>query len=278
MEELLRFIMKRSKFLMFIALELVAFMFIVNGNDLQKSSFLRHTATISAGMYGITTTINDYFHLINTNETLAIENSRLRNELEILQMRERHIIEDSLSNIMLQSNVHYKSAKVVYSSIYKLQNYIIIDKGSDDGILPDMGVIESNNVVGVIQYTTKHYSVVLPLINTTQRISGKIKRDNQLGTITWDGTNSREVNFDEIPRHALPEIGDTIVTSGYSAIFPEGYLIGTITEAECSSSNAYYDIHVALSTNFSTITYVSVVIYDTKSEMQNILKEIEHEK
>ena len=116
MEELLRFIMKRSKFLMFIALELVAFMFIVNGNDLQKSSFLRHTATISAGMYGITTTINDYFHLINTNETLAIENSRLRNELEILQMRERHIIEDSVSKIMIRSNVHYKVAKVCYRS------------------------------------------------------------------------------------------------------------------------------------------------------------------
>ena len=222
MKELLRFFVKRLRFLMFIALEIIAIVLIVHKNDFQHSVYLRDTAAIAGSTYQITSSIGDYFNLRGVNEELAIENNRLRNELDVLIKEKECYAIDSLTPQCNNIEISYINAKVVYSSIYKLQNFIVIDQGSANGIEADMGVVSHNNVVGVIQYASENYAVILPLININQRISAKIKKDNQLGTITWNGKSSQQVQFEEIPRHAAPEIGDTVVTSGYSAIFPEG--------------------------------------------------------
>ena len=257
MKELIRFFIKRLRFLMFIALEIIAFIFIFHTNDFQKSVYLRDMASISGNTYQVTTSIADYFRLKSTNAELSSENNRLRNELELLLHEKECRKIDSISPVCNNINIRYINAKVVYSSIYKLQNFIVIDRGINDGIEADMGVVSNNAVVGVVQYATEHYAVVLPLINIKQRLSAKIEKDNQLGTITWNGVNAKSVQMEEIPRHATPEIGDTVVTSGYSAIFPEGYLIGTIAQEECSPGSTFFEIDIDLATNFSTLTYVS---------------------
>jgi rod shape-determining protein MreC len=163
---------------------------------------------------------------------------------------------------------------VVFNSVYDLQNYIIIDKGSVHGVEEDMGVFAPQGVVGVVQRVSKNYAVVLPIINPEQVISAKIKGNNQLGSVKWDGKSPLKAKLYEIPSHVNVVAGDTVVTSGFSAIFPEGVMIGVVDKAAHVENTMYCDVDINLAVDFQSLSYVTVAVFENKNELLNLQKSL----
>ena len=161
---------------------------------------------------------------------------------------------------------------MINSSFNKTKNCIVIDKGRKDGILTEMAVCSSEGVVGVVEKVSQHYARVLPLINTNLRVSAKIKKNGYYGSLQWDGDDYRYSYLNDIPFHVNAEIGDTIVTSGFSSIFPEGKLIGFIESVNKETAN-FLKIKVKLATDFKRISDVYVIENTKKEEQQDLGKE-----
>ena len=265
MNKILEFFYKYLAVVLFLILEILAFLLVVNKNDLQRSVAFRCATTFSAWTYEITNSVTDYFGLAETNKYLAEENARLYKELADYKLL-------AIDSVVAQSKENYLSAKVVYNSVYDLQNYIIIDKGREHGVEEDMGVFASQGVVGVVQRVSKNYSVVLPIINLEQVISAKIKGNNQLGSVKWGGKSPLRAKLYEIPSHVNVVAGDTIVTSGFSAIFPEGIMIGVVDRAKHVENTMYCDVDVNLAVDFQSLSYVTVSVFENKNELLNLQK------
>ena len=268
MNKILEFFYKYLAVVIFFVLEILAFLMVVNKNDLQRSVAFRSVTAFSAWTHSLTNSVTDYFGLVEANRYLADENARLYKEIADYKTW----IADSLE---VQSAENYLSAKVVYNSVYDLQNYIIIDKGSAHGIEEDMGVFAPQGVVGVVQRVSENYAVVLPIINPEQVISAKIKGNNQLGSVKWNGKSPLKAKLYEIPNHVNVVAGDTIVTSGFSAIFPDGMMIGVVDKATIVENTMYCDIDVTLAVDFQSLTYVTVFAFENQNELLNLQKSLE---
>jgi rod shape-determining protein MreC len=166
----------------------------------------------------------------------------------------------------------FTSAKVISNSVNKQLNYITLNKGSRHGIKPDMGIIDASGIVGVITDVSPNYSTGLSMLNRRLSVPAKITKNNYFGSLVWDGENYNSADLREIPFHIIVNVGDTVVTSGYSNVFPEGIMIGTIKKFDVESGTNFYNIKVELSTNFKTLKYVEVVQNTKRSELKNIEK------
>ena len=276
MNKILEFFYKYLSVIIFLVLEILAFLLVVNKNDLQRSVAFRYATTLSAWTYEITNSVTDYFGLAEANKELSEENARLLTENA--RYRDLMLCSDSsgVSNQLgiVSARESYLSAKVVYNSVYDLQNYIIIDKGSAQGIEEDMGVFTPQGVVGVVQRVSKNYAVVLPIINPEQVISAKIKGNNQLGSVKWNGKTPLKAKLYEIPNHVNVVAGDSIVTSGFSAIFPEDIMIGVVDKTTNVENTMYCDIDIALTVDFQSLSYVTVAAFTNKNELLNLQKSL----
>lgn len=200
--------------------------------------------------------IRYYFSLKKTNKTLSEDNLKLIEELE----RYKAITSDSVSDSILMAAVpgfSYKPAKVIRNSTDKQHNYIIIDKGASDGIKEDMGVITPNGVVGYVHSVGKHYSMVVSFLDINQSVSSIIKSNGTFGPLRWDGRRIGKAVLHEIPLHTVITPGDTIVTSGYSTVFPAGIPLGTI-ESSHLVDGINNDVSINLFLDYSSLRYVYV--------------------
>jgi rod shape-determining protein MreC len=273
MNKILEFFYKYLSVVIFLILEILAFLLVVNKNDLQRSVAFRYATTLSAWTYEVTNLVTDYFGLAEANKYLAEENARLYKEIADYKSKFVDSV-DVQSMVTYQSSENYLSAKVVFNSVYDLQNYIIIDKGSVHGVEEDMGVFAPQGVVGVVQRVSKNYAVVLPIINPEQVISAKIKGNNQLGSVKWDGKSPLKAKLYEIPSHVNVVAGDTVVTSGFSAIFPEGVMIGVVDKAAHVENTMYCDVDINLAVDFQSLSYVTVAVFENKNELLNLQKSL----
>ena len=157
-------------------------------------------------------------------------------------------------------------ADVINNSLTHVDNYITIDKGENDGIRPEMGVINGNGVVGIVYQTSANYSVVIPILNSKSSISCKIKRSDYFGFLKWDGGSSEYATVKDMPRHSLFSLGDTIVTSGHSAVFPGGIPIGTVEDMSDSHDGLSYLLKVKLFTDFGRLNDVRVIAQKGQEE------------
>ena len=272
MENLLRFLAKASSFLLFVFLQTVALLLLVSHNNYQQSIALSSANTITGNMYATIQSFTEYFHLQTTNMLLAEENTALQNENNILHQQ---LMKQNLSSIK-QDTVAlftYISAKVINSSVNKQQNYITLNKGSKDGIKPERGVINSQGVVGIVSAVSKNFAVVMPIINPRIKISCRIAKNDYYGSLLWEGRSPFFANLKEIPEHVELETGDSIITSGFSSIFPEGIPVGTVEEVNTSKYDNFHDIKIRLNVNFQTITYVNVINFNQKTELNNLEKQ-----
>ena len=275
MNKILEFLYKYLAVIIFVVLEVLAFGLVVNKNDLQRSVAFRSATTLSAWTYGVTNSVTEYFGLAEANKYLAEENARLCKEIADCKLQIADYRLQIADSVEAQSGENYLSAKVVYNSVYDLQNYIIIDKGSAHGVEEDMGVFAPQGIVGVVQRVSKNYAVVLPIINPEQVISAKIKGNNQLGSVKWNGKSPLKAKLYEIPNHVNVVAGDTIVTSGFSAIFPDGMMIGVVDKATVVENTMYCDIDIALAVDFQSLTYVTVFAFENQNELLNLQKSLE---
>jgi len=283
MRNLLNFLIRISPLLLFLALETVAVVLMVQRSRYHSYAIISTSNAVSGGVLDASNSVTSYFSLSSVNERLAAENSVIRNENEQL----KSIIteyEDIISQILPVDSTVIKAdplkeithipAKVIGNSVNKLDNYITLDKGAADGIKPDMGVVCDQGVVGIVSTVSEHFSVVLPILNSQSRISCRLDSSRTIGSLVWDGLNPSYASLTEIPRHVFVTKGEKIYTSGFSYIFPEGIPVGTIEEAELKESDSFHKIKVSLSTSFYTLSHVDVIAFTAKDELDELNAQI----
>jgi rod shape-determining protein MreC len=159
---------------------------------------------------------------------------------------------------------------VVNNSVTKLNNYITIDKGSDAGIEPDMGVIGSNGVVGIVTSVSEHYATIRSALNSNTKISCMFKKNNAFGSLEWNGDSPKFSSLKYVNKHVEISSNDEIVTSNYSKLFPQGIPVGRVFSHSLDAGDNFHYIKVELNTDFSTLKNVYVVKNILKNEQQNL--------
>jgi rod shape-determining protein MreC len=266
MRNLLAFI-SRYQFLFFFLIYLViSLTLLYNNNYYQRSKVVSTTGRITGRLNQEYENFTGYFELKKSNEDLAAENARLRSLLNI----RTKAIPDSLVRKESGLTLRYISAKVIGNSTQQRNNYFMLDKGYRSGIKKDMGVITPNGVVGIIIDVSENYSSGISVLHKDTRISGRIKKNNQLVNISWDGINYRLGDISHIPSHVNLVQGDTILTSGNSQIFPEGIMIGTVEYMEDEMENLFKKGKVRFSIDYNMISYVYVVENTSREEIKRL--------
>ncbi len=262
MRDLLRFFVRNYFVLLFLLFEGVSILLTVQFNAFQRSRFMAFSRSVTGAVYSELQGFREYLHLKTENEVLVAENARLRNELdrnaEVMYISRPDSLSDTLVERAGSQHYYYIPARVINNSVNRQYNYIMIDKGSLQGIAKDMAVISDQGVVGVVMSVSRNYATVIPVLNRNFRISARIYRNNYFGIIEWDGKDPSLVRLREIPTHVEVSVGDSVVTSGYSAIFPPGLMIGRVASVSQGEGN-FYDIVVRISTNFRNLYHVNVI-------------------
>lgn len=164
----------------------------------------------------------------------------------------------------------YISANVVYNTVHKAYNYIIIDRGADDGVELDMAVFSAQGVVGLVNEVSKNFSTVMSILHPDVRISAKLMPSNQLGTVIWQGNSATVAYLHDIPQHTTANIGDSVFTSGLSNVFPGDILIGIVLEKELNRDNSFFTVKIRLATDMNKINTVYVVKNLYKEELEQL--------
>ena len=259
MRNLIDFLIRYSNFLIFMILEVVAFILIGTTHEYQQSSVWSSTNRIIAGTNRIRSSINGYFHLREDNTLLSEENALLKSQLMELQNKIEPTVERDSQYIYTHLDWEYIPAKVIDITTHKQHNYLTLNKGSRDGIKKDMGVVCAEGLVGIVSAVAEKYSLVVPIIHTNISISTRLKSCGQIGGTQWDGRDYQYVHLTEIARHISINTNDTVVTSGLTSVFPEGILIGVIDDIELNPGDNYHSATIQLSTNYRALKYVQVL-------------------
>jgi rod shape-determining protein MreC len=240
--------------------------------------FLSSAHTAFGYVSSVSGTVMSYLRLREENRILFERNGLL--ELEILELEQQldALKSDELSydDVMPDSiagRYQYITARVINNSVIRLSNYLTIDKGAQDGIRPDMGVVSMRGVVGIVSTVEEHFSVVIPLLNPKSKLSCKLHSGDYYGSLSWDGRDAQYANLEELPNHVEFQKGDTIVTSGFSAIFPPGLRVGTVVEMDNTRAHNFYSLKVKLATDFQRLKRVRVIRNDLQQEQLAVERE-----
>lgn len=276
MSNLLEFISKYYHWFVFVLLEVISLVLLFQYNSYQGSVWFSSSNVVVGKCYEWSSKVNTFFSLSHVNESLTLKNFYLERQVAQLSRLYADATDDSLAaeRIKLESLNKYQlvPAKVVSNSVNSHDNLITIDKGSADGISKDMGVVSGNGVVGIVYMVSKHYSVVMPVINSHSRVSCSIRGRGYFGYLHWTGGASNIAYVEDIPRHAHFKRGDWVETSGYSSIFPQGVIVGKILEVYNSRDGLSYRLKVLLSTDFGRLRDVCVVNDKTIVEQATLLE------
>lgn len=267
MRTLLRFFQKYSNLLLFLLLEIIAVTFILQGSSYQRSKLIGLNRQVTGYIYSKVDGAREYFSLKEVNQQLAEENLDLRNRLDMISSR----LDSAtvVSEIKGEHRYYFVQSRIVHNSIYKQYNYLTLNKGKKQGVFRDMGVISDQGLVGIVQESSANFSTIIPVINRDFRLSAKIKSNNYAGILQWDGVSPRFAILTEIPFHVDLAEGDTILTSGFSSIFPEGIEVARIESFSLEKGN-FYDIRVELFTDFQRLYHVNVIRNYRQEEQLNL--------
>jgi len=278
MERLILFVYQNRAFFTFLLLEIFCAWLIVENNAYQGTKFFNSSNGVVATMNNFSQSVRDYFQLSDVNRMLAEENAALKQALE--QQRKpvypSHTLATKDSILVATDSTSsfrkydFISAKVVNNHVDFVKNFITIDKGKDAGIQVGMAVISPRGIVGKVKIVSSHYSVVTSLLHIDVMVSAVLKRTEHFGTVQWDGRNPDLVDLKYIPPHVSPVVGDTVITSGYNAIFPEGVMIGVIEEVKLNDAALFYDLKVKLSQDFRKLSFVKVIKNHQQPEQDSV--------
>lgn len=270
MDRLLNFIYQYRAFFTFLLLELLCAWMVVENNQYQSTKYFNTSNRMAAALVGFSQGVREYFSLRQINRELSEENALLRTRLEQRNQSIYSLDVREIKDPQIINRFDYVSAKVINNSTQLFKNFITIDKGLDYGLKPGMAVISSSGAVGKVKSVSQHYAVLISLLNIDENVSSVIKRTGHFGTIKWDGTDPRLINLQFIPRHVNPLVGDTIVTSGYNAVFPQGVLVGIVKEAYLTEEALWWNIKVELAQDFGKLSFVEVVRSNIKAEKDSL--------
>lgn len=296
MHSLFSLLLKYRALLLFFMLEGLSALFIVKTNSYHQAALINSSNQLVASTLDASNTLTEYLNLRTVNNQLAAENARLRSAVARQRQEPpmlnpavedslllQALAQDSISVISPDTNqdsARYEQytfipAKVVDNTVQRAKNYVTINKGRADGIIPDMGVVSPEGVVGKVQDVSEHYALIASVLHTDIFVSTLIKRSNTLGSLQWKGQDFRKASLNNIPIHINVMQGDTIVTSGFSGIYPPGINVGTVAEVRLEEDAAFYDIDVDLFTDFYQLSYVYIVDNQLKNEKDSLEQKIE---
>ncbi len=258
----------------FVLLEVTCVWLIVQNNRYQGAVYFNSSNRLSASVLSRSKGVSDYFSLKEVNEELAQENTQLREALLDLQQKDTLKTTDTEMATLLPPDslvrYHYTMSKAIKNTTSGNNNYITINKGSEAGMQKGMGVLSSTGIVGQIKAVSKNFSVIASLLHQKMVVSAKIKRTGNICSVNWKGGDPYTAQLLYVTRHIELQNGDSIVTSGYNAIFPEGALIGTIKSFDVKENASFYDIDIDLSTDFNRLSYVYVLRDRVKQEKDSL--------
>ena len=257
MRNLLNFLLKYNYWFLFILLEVASFVLLFRFNRYQQSAFFTSANTVVGAVYEVSGGISSYFHLKSVNEDLLDRNMVLEQQINSIRQ-------------VPQADYQLFKAHVIKNSLNLVDNYITLDKGSSSGIRSEMGVVDGNGIVGIVYETSPSYSVVISVLNSKSNISCKIIGSDYFGYLKWEHGDSRYAYLKDLPRHAEFNLGDTVVTSGFSTVFPEGIMVGTVDDMSDSNDGLSYLLKIKLATDFGKLSDVRVVARTGQEEQKKL--------
>lgn len=274
MHNLLNFLFKYGYWLLFLLLEVISFSLLFRFNNYQGSIGFTSANRIAGSIYQWSADISSFFQLRTINEQLVHNNIELQAENEALRNALQQIIPDSISETLVLSleKQGYQSipARVINNSLNLPDNYITINKGKANGVTPEMGVVNGNGIVGIVYMVSEHYSLAISLLNSKSSISCKFKNNDYFGYLKWRGGDTRHAYLEDLPLHALFQKGDTIVTSGYSTVFPRGMVTGTVDSISESKDGLSYLLRISLTTDFAALDNVLLISNKQREEQRTL--------
>ncbi|MDP2042758.1 MAG: rod shape-determining protein MreC [Algoriphagus sp.] len=274
MLRILQFLYRIRAFILFVFLEVLAIWMIVSNNSPQGAAFFNSSNVLIGSVLKKQADVIQFFSLAEANEALTSENAEILQQLRLLQIKP-----DSISfklDSALAATYQFKGGRVIGNSLRFSQNYLTLNKGSKHGIKPGMGIFNPEGVVGRVKSVSENYSVAFSLLNTGLLVSSKIKSSDVFGSVQWDGKSASEARLLFVPRHVKAVEGDTVVTSGFNAVFPEGILIGVISKISPDEKNPnYLSLTVKLSADFSKVNYVYLVENTLFTELDSLHRQSE---
>lgn len=263
MRNLLNFFIRYSSWFVFAFYVVLSCALLFRKNPYQHHVYLTSAGAVASGVYDVTSNITGYINLRDINEDLQRRNAWLESEVIALQHRNRQlsqaILQDSLRSLDSIGRFDFIIASVINNSVIRPYNYITVDKGSAEGLSPEMGVMDQNGVVGVVNVVSEHHARIISLLNPNFRLSCKLRGNDAFGSLVWDGKRPTEALLEELPKQVKFRKGDTIVTSGYSAMFPEGIPVGVIIGSTRGEDDNFNTLRIRLLTDFSTLSTVKVI-------------------
>jgi len=256
---------------MFLFLLGIALLILVNYNPYQTRQMQRFYTELSGRTYNLRHNLTQYLNLRESNSQLAAENAWLRRQIaKSYQIFDRRVF--IVDDTVFRQQYDYIHAQVVKNSINRRNNYLMINKGSTQGIREGMAVISPTGVVGIVRAVSNNFSLIMSLLHSDTRISARIERDGfSTGSISWDGRNIGMAQMLEIPPHIDVFVGDTIITSGFSLNFPEGMLIGTVRNVHTRPTDLFHTLDIEISTDFHRLDHVYVVRNLMRNEIDYLL-------
>lgn len=274
MRNLFNFLLKFRAWIVFIIYVVISCILLFNTHPYHHHVYMTSASSVSATIYDMAHTVTGYFHLRSINDDLQRRNAQLESEVIALRSKvdalELELSNDSLEIVEPLKQFDFILAPVINNTITHTHNYITISRGEADGVMPEMGVVDQNGVVGVVNVADKHYSRIISLLNPDFRLSCKLKGSDVFGSLVWDGKNTREALLEELPKHTVFAPGDTIITSGFSAVFPEGIPVGIVKRNERNSDDNFFTLRVELLTDFSKLSTVRLVVSKDREQIKQI--------
>ena len=280
MKNLLFFLRKYGYLLLFVIYITAAIIPYASSYHFQRKTLINSGSAVSGAFFSMTGYVSSFFHLRSENARLNEEIGRLQAENLRLYNTYNELAKTTFTTLpstIDEPIITYNSipARVINNSIHSPHNYITLNKGRSDGIQADMGVVSERGIVGVVSAVSEHYSVVISVLNKKMKISCRLKHGEYFGSLSWDdASNPTSAYLNDIPRHAVFAKGDTIITSGFSTIFPEGIIVGTVEEKDEAKqeNDNFFRLKIKLTTDFQGLYHVRVLAHKGTEELKNLEK------
>jgi len=265
MQQIFNFVIKNKTFLLFLLLLGIALSLTIQSHSYHRSKFINSANGLTGGVYSLSNSFDQYFDLKDENKLLSEENKRLREQL----LNSSQNLDSSYIDTKYSETKYRVTIANVYKNSYSLTNNILtINKGKNDSIKQDFGVITSKGIVGIIDNTSNNYATVLSILSKTSRINAKLKSTRHIGSLKWNTDNPEFVQLEDVSKFAPVKVGDTIETGGESSIFPQGIGIGTIASFEIDITGDTYNIEVKLFNDMTNIGTVYILENLDSSEIK----------
>lgn len=266
MQQILKFFIQNKVGILFLMLFGLSIGLTIQSHSYHNSKWVSSTNFISSHFINLKYNVSSYFYLKKENENLHSQNNYLLKKL--LVYADSAMADTSFSDLPFD----YVKAKIISNSYNKKDNFVLINKGENQGIFEGYGVSIPNGLMGIVEKSSNNYSRVISILNTNLSINAKLKNSNQFGSLKWDGEVYNEMTFKDLPRSANFKIGDTIVTGSNSLIFPEGLLIGAIKNFKLNENSGYFDIRVKLFADMTNLNQAFVILPKKIKEAKELLQ------